>query len=633
MHSSRRRFTPLAACTLMIAAVTHVSAAPPSPRIGFPRPPRKVIAYGWELGFLEIEAISRRAAVMQRQPFDGIMFSLVHKGVGRDEAFIHSTRLSDEQFSAHRKILSGIRWTTFTDNFLVIKAGERYLDDGEPPRMDWFDDAQWNAICHNVGVLTRVAKSAGCIGLAFDPEPYHSSTWNYQTVGSRKAQPRHATHSFAQYRQIVRQRGAQYMRAIQENIPDVRIFNLYQAVRLPPSELAESIYSLYPAFINGMLDAALPGVRLIDGNEYGFSLLTKADFTNAYVNVKERKQVLIDPRNREKYRRQVEVSVPIYLDDIVSTHRHRRWIGTYLSADDRRQLLEHKLYHALDSVDRYVWVYSERCSWFGSPPRVPRYAAESIRRARKSAESLRLQKRPTHDALIDRVRQGMARRTRELDGLTRSEHSRPRLKLPTAKVPAINPSIAVPALDGELSDEAWKHAAVLEDFRPLLYLVRDRSLVETRCLVTWTPGHLYLAAVCQEPRLADVQKASPSEQHRNRITLILGQSPDRKRFTRIDLPWRSSPRRMTRTPGKPWTAEAIEQGSIRVAFGGGKQQWSLEARIAWTALGGPPKVGTNRAASVSRIRSPFIEHDSWGPQIDPNLIDDQLLGTWTLTGD
>ena len=625
------RILGLLAAILLACDFADLNAAEPVPRITFGRPRRKLIVYGWELGFREVSDLSRQASVIQRQPFDGIMFSLFHKGQGRDEAFIHSTRLTDKQFAEPTQLLSRIRWTSFTDNFLVVKAGERYLDDGPPPRMDWFDDKQWETICHNIQVMTRIARAGGCVGLSFDPEPYHATVWNYDTIGSRKAQPRRGSKSFADYRTMVRRRGAQYMQAIQSQMPRVRIFNLYQAVRIPPSQLAEAIYSLYPAFINGMLEAAGPEVRLIDGNEYGFSLLTRADFSNAYVNVKQRKQVLIDPSNRARYRAQVQVSVPIYLDDLFGSHKHRRWIGTYLSPDDKRRLFEHKLYQAMDSVDEYVWIYGERPGWFSSPPRVPRWASDSVRSVRKQIETLRLQARKDNKELIDRVRHHMARRDRELKTLTRAEQAEPRLTELSADIPAIPAQIKPPVIDGSLDDAAWKTAALLENFHPLLYLVRDRSEVTTRCRVTWDDRFLYTGWECREPRISELVKQPAETRRRNRTTLVLSNSPLATSFTRIDVPWDASPGRLTRPAGKPWTNVAGSPASLKRSFQSNATGWTAEWRVAWKLLGGAPEPNETRKATLTRIRSPWTEHDSWAPQIDPNLIDGRLLGSWTFT--
>ncbi len=599
-------------------------------RFGFPRPKRKLIVYGWELGFREMSDIRRNAKVMQRLPFDGIMFSLFHKGQGRDEAFIHSTRLTDAQMASATRELSAIRWTTFTDNFLAVKAGERFLDNGDPGRMDWFDDRQWETICHNIGVITRVAVAAGCVGLGFDPEPYHASTWNYDRAGSRKPQPRRDTKTFAEYIAVVRKRGAQYMKAIQAEMPRVRIFNLYQAIRIPPSQLAETIYSLYPAFINGMLDVAGPEVKLIDGNEYGFSLLTRGDYTNAYVNVKERKLALIDPKNRDTYRRQVQVSVPIYLDDIFGSHANRRWVGTYLDPDDKRKLFEHKLFQAMDSVDEYIWIYGERPSWFSNAPRVPRWAVQSIKTVRQQVSRLRLEARPKNTQLIQRVRDRIAVRDKELAALKPAERTTPRLREQRATIHRLAEKVSAPEIDGKLDDPAWKQATVLKHFQPLMYFVRDRRAVETTCRVTWDDRFLYLAFDCLEPRIAELPSSS-SERQRNRNTLVLSKSPRAASFIRIDVPLSGTPGVLKRKSSvRAWAKDTTVGRQPSTAHRTTERGWTAEWRVSWGILGGAPRTGDTRRATVTRVRSPWAEHDSWAPQIDPNLIDDKLLGTWVF---
>ncbi|MFP6763467.1 MAG: hypothetical protein VB858_07610, partial [Planctomycetaceae bacterium] len=552
-------------------------------------------------------------------------------------------RLTDAEMAPVVRELAAIRWTTFTDNFLIVKAGEQFLDNGDPGHMDWFDDRHWDSICHNIGVLTRVAQAARCVGLGFDPEPYHSSVWNYDRAGSRKPQLHRDTKSFAEYASVVRRRGAQYMSAIQTEMPRVRLFNLYQAVRLPPSDLAETIYSLYPAFINGMLDAAGPGVVLIDGNEYGFSLLTRGDYTNAYVNVKERKLALIDPKNRDTYRRQVQVSVPIYLDDIFGTHANRRWVGTYLTPGDKHRLFEHKLFHALDSVDEYVWVYGERPAWFGTP-RVPRWAASSARKIRKRVGQLRLEAREEDTAFISRVRNRIAFRDRELAALDPAERTTPRVTPPTATIRRLQPDVPPPGIDGKLDDPAWKLATILGDFQPLMYFVRDRRAVETVCRVTWDDRFLYLAFECHEPRIEELASLSESERRGNRTTLVLSQTvpntvqdadtrkipADEKSFTRIDVPLEGDSGRLTRKAGQGWNPEHVDERQLIRAQHTTDKGWTAEWCVSWALLGGVPRPRESRRATVTRVRSPWAEHDSWAPQIDPNLIDDKLLGTWVF---
>ena len=624
------RMIPMTVGLCLSVAISAVGQDANVVRYGFPRPQRKVIVYGWEMNFREMSELRRRAEVMQRQPFDGIMFSLFHEGKSRDEAFIHSARLTDKELAPVVKELSAIRWTTFTDNFLMVKAGEQFLDNGDPGRMDWFDDGQWDTICHNIRVLTRVAVATRCKGLGFDPEPYHASVWNYDRAGSRKPQLHRDARSFDEYAAVVRRRGAQYMNAIQAEMPRVRIFNLYQAVRLPPSELAETIYSLYPAFINGMLDAAGPEVMLIDGNEYGFGLLTRGDYTNAYVNVKERKLALIDPKNRDRYRKQVQVSVPIYLDDIFGSHANRRWVGTYLATDEKRRLFEHRLFHALDSVDEYVWVYGERPSWFSNTPRVPRWAAASVATIRKQVDQLRLEDRQEDAALIVRVSEQIALRDNEVAELKPAERATPRVDKPRANVRSLPTGVAAPAIDGRLDDPAWKQATVLKDFQPLMYFVRDWVAVETTCRVMWDKQFLYFAFECVEPRIVELKSLPAEERRRNRSTLVLSTSAESSSFVRIDVPLGGAVRFLVRKPGQEWTVVAAAKTRLQSSHRTTNKGWTAEWRVAWAGIGGTPEPGQTRHATVTRVRSPWAEHDSWAPQIDPNLIDESLLGTWAF---
>ena len=90
---------------------------------------------------------------------------------------------------------------------------------------------------------------------------------------------------------------------------------------------------------------------------------------------------------------------------------------------------------------------------------------------------------------------------------------------------------ASPEIDGKLDDPAWKQATVLEDYRPMMYFVRDRLAVQTTCRVTWDDRFLYLAFDCREPRMAELPPTS-NQRKRNRNTLVLSKSPGQKFHSR-----------------------------------------------------------------------------------------------------
>ena len=162
-----------------------------------------------------------------------------------------------------------------------------------------------------------------------------------------------------------------------------------------------------------------------------------------------------------------------------------------------------------------------------------------------------------------------------------------------------------------------------------MYLVRDRPIVDTICRVMWDERFLYLGFDCREPRMVELKDVAESERRRNRTTIVLSESTAAQRFVRVDFSFQGQVGRLTRELGKAWVTQPdppVEECRVvhRIDPGG----WTAELRIAWKLLGGIPQPGDSRRATVSRLRSPWTEHDSWAPQIDPNLIDDALLGNW-----
>ena len=105
----------------------------------------------------------------------------------------------------------------------------------------------------NAGLYARAAKTTGAKGILFDPEPYGTNPWTYSSskFGGR---------SFAQVQAEVRQRGAQWMTALQNQYPDITVYTCFLS-SMPMQEfpdgrgLQSHMYALLPAFENGMLDA------------------------------------------------------------------------------------------------------------------------------------------------------------------------------------------------------------------------------------------------------------------------------------------------------------------------------------------------------------------------------------------
>ena len=161
------------------------------------RPVKKLIEYGWDVPYPD--QVRKEIRNMEKKPFDGIIFRL------REWNHAFDPRPWDEaKLKPQFDDLAAIEWKTFTDNFLCLYAANNW-------KMDWFNDEQWKGIAANLRLSAKAARIGRCVGIVFDPEPYGDNPWAY--AGKDKGR------SFAEVEAQVRQRGAQFMTALQAELP------------------------------------------------------------------------------------------------------------------------------------------------------------------------------------------------------------------------------------------------------------------------------------------------------------------------------------------------------------------------------------------------------------------------------
>ena len=139
----------------------------------------------------------------QAKPFDGLIFRLKGGNQVFDPQPWESSRFAEDY-----TILPTINWGSFTDNFIIMFAASD---------QDWFSDDHWAAITNNARLIARAARLAGCVGVCFDAEPYGTNPWVYSGAAH------YETKSFAEYEAIVRQRGAEFIQAIEKELPAPKI--------------------------------------------------------------------------------------------------------------------------------------------------------------------------------------------------------------------------------------------------------------------------------------------------------------------------------------------------------------------------------------------------------------------------
>jgi hypothetical protein len=330
---------------------------------------KKLIEYGWDVPAPDF--ILAHVREMEQRPFDGLIFRLQ----GGNNA-LESAPWDEARFAADYDNLAKIQWEKFTDNFVIMLAASS---------QDWFEDAHWTAIEHNVGLVAKAAKIARCVGICFDAEPYGNNPWAYPTAAHKDAK------SFADCEAMARKRGTQFVKAIERELPNPQILTFFQLSLfgdlcrpMKPEDraakLAKNSYALLPAFLNGMVEGAGPGVVIIDGNENAYYYSDSASYFDVYHLMTQRALHLVEPALRPKYHNQVQAGQALYIDQYFGL-RTNKVLGNYMTAKEQPRWFEHNVYWALYTADRYVWCYSERMDWWKNKD-VPAGAEDAIRSAR-----------------------------------------------------------------------------------------------------------------------------------------------------------------------------------------------------------------------------------------------------------
>lgn len=327
---------------------------------------KKLIEAGWDQP--TTKRLLQNLEEMEKAPYDGVFVRAIgwddkgHK-INMREMFSNKPWKKSWFHSAISNLQAiHSKSKTLTDNFLLIGA--------KPGNVDWFDDAGWKQIVGHWCIAAEIAKDGHLKGLHFNPEsrtkPYHQMNYNVQ--------PQHTKHSFEEYQVKARQRGREVMTAVARVDPNLIIFpffmNSVQAISIqssnPQLTLQGSSYGLYPAFINGWLDAAPPSMIFVDGCEVqGYHANSKLDFLETANLVRNSALALVAPENRQKYRAQVQVSFGIYLD----AYTNPSTSGWYIDpkGDTPTQRLQINVQSALNTANEYVWTWGEKYRWWPTP--------------------------------------------------------------------------------------------------------------------------------------------------------------------------------------------------------------------------------------------------------------------------
>jgi len=368
--------------------------------------PLTIIEYSWTT--VDTKYLHDNVAEMEKRPFDGVCVFVAHPRLPNGSVFsgsgsgdlgwevFQNARIEPEAIDGAIDDLKTTPFRKFRSNYAVIVS---YLPDKQT--MNWFDDAWWTNIAHNAKLVATVAKEGGCEGIMFDPEEYGCRFWGYPQL---KDDPLYKDRTYAQVAAKVKERGAQYMRAINGAFPDVRILLLHaweSLIRWSKGDrkrCAEIGYGLLPDFLDGMLEASHENTVFIDGIEHGYYVEKREEFEAMARRVKEEGPAFSSAP--EIFRKKVRTGFGIWMD------RDRHWDPVNLEKNFwTPEKFTRAVTHALVVSDGFVWIYNERPTWlldspdaklgggigFGSPSRkntikwLPRAYWNALHQARTNA--------------------------------------------------------------------------------------------------------------------------------------------------------------------------------------------------------------------------------------------------------
>lgn len=128
--------------------------------------------------------------------------------------------------------------------------------------IDFYDDDAWNNyILPNAQTAAAITKKAGLKGIFIDVENYGQLPALFSSTIQKSLSPANASRTLAEYQAKVKERGQQFIAALNKEYPDITV--IFTITLVPKDPLKK--YDLLPEFIDGVIENANPLTRLHDG--------------------------------------------------------------------------------------------------------------------------------------------------------------------------------------------------------------------------------------------------------------------------------------------------------------------------------------------------------------------------------
>ncbi len=327
----------------------------------------KIIEWGWGTPFPTY--VKENIREMEKIPFDGIVLDLKINGQDRPATSNDTgnrfswnvwgvNAIDAEKYSQSINALNETDFERFTDNFLRFNV--------TPGDVDWYDES-FQSVIDNARLAARITRESGLKGILLDTEEYYGKPFRYLV------QARRSEYSFPEYQKKVKQRGREFMQAMNQIYPNIKIILTFGYNLAYKKSLKDSDYGLLPSFLDGLLEAANPENLVFDGWEQSYAYQTEEEFQQAYDYIYNRglETTSVKDQFREHYR----ASFGLWIDQGDVWDRSN-FNNNYFTPES----FEKSLGFALKYTDRYVWIYSHHARWWAG--QVPEPYIEALNKAR-----------------------------------------------------------------------------------------------------------------------------------------------------------------------------------------------------------------------------------------------------------
>ena len=354
-----------------------------------------VIDSGWHAP--DTVYLRRNVKELEKRPFDGVATWISYprqehgrmwRGSGEPGdmynlcwTVIWRRRWTPEMYEPAIEDLKNTKFSRFRSNFIDVILGYN------TEAMDWSDEAWWEAICHNIACVAKVAKEGGCRGILIDPERYGYGLWSYQILREDKelGDPKlYADTTYQEVHDLARKRGRAFMRAINAEFPDPIIFfyNAYgwltwmakdRGSKPADRTVLQQRFGgqLLAPFLDGMLEASTDQTLLVDGASERKWWFQRRHFEGQqqYINEEALKVTEVP----EVYKKKVKLGFCFRLDAPEGATDGKELGEFYYPAHPEKnhftpERLTEALRLALEIGDGYVLLWEGAANWWLDSP-------------------------------------------------------------------------------------------------------------------------------------------------------------------------------------------------------------------------------------------------------------------------